>query len=75
MMTRKHFEIAYDAQIRGVSRAQGVDMGVAYLMVLENARLLKSGNAFGSEWKSGMGLVDVDALIRDADELEASKRK
>lgn len=70
----KEFNKKYEVNIKGIAKAQNVDMGVASLMFIHNAHLLMNGKAFPPEWKAGSGAIDVMQYIEDVKALEDLKK-
>lgn len=65
----KAFRIKYAEEIAKVSRANNVDMGIASLMILNNAKFLDQAmKQYG--YKPGLS---IDALVKDALAVEAAK--
>lgn len=60
----------YDRYISDVGYANNVDLRVAYLMLVQNARSRKEGLPL----YPGAQFVDYDALEKDLDELDALRR-
>jgi len=62
----------YHQNIAGISRANNVDMGVAFDMLVCNAKSLKSGDL--AEIKPGGGKLDYYELMNDVVELDNRRR-
>ena len=65
--------VKYDANIKGLSVAQNVDMGVAFDMLVSNYKCAVADMA--EEIKHGGGIVDFAELGKDIAELDAARSK
>lgn len=63
----------YKAAIDGISKANNVDLGVAFQMLISNYACLKAGNI--KEIKPGGGIVDFIELGIDLAQLDKYRRK
>jgi hypothetical protein len=67
----KAFRAKYAEEVAKVSRANNVDVGIASLMILNNAQFLSEAMK-QQGYKPGLS---IDALVKDALEVEAAKIK
>lgn len=63
----------YAENIKGISAANNVDMGVAFDMLVYNYRTICMGDF--TEVKRGGGIVDYAELGADIKKLDAARRK
>lgn len=63
----------YAENIKGISAANNVDMGVAFDMLVYNYRAICIGDF--TEVKRGGGIVDYAELGADVKKLDAARRK
>lgn len=70
---KDNMELKYAANIAGISRANNVDLGVAFDMLLANYRFVCQGNF--AEVYPGGGPLDFGELGADIKLLDEARRK
>jgi len=70
---QRKMELKYKKNIEGISDTNGVDMGVAFDMLLTNYRYVCEGNF--AEVYPGGGVIDFGELGADIKKLDETRRK
>lgn len=70
---QRMMELKYQAAIAGISRANNVDLGVAFDMLLANYRFVCAGDF--AEVYPGGGPLDFGELGADIKKLDEARRK
>ena len=69
MKTKKEFAEKYAKNVAGISKAEKVDISVATDMLIY---LVKSLSDQGPDFYPGVGIIDMDAAVKDYRSLEGS---
>ena len=70
---QKELAEKYQENIEGLATYNNVDMGVAFDMLVSNAKQMIAGKV--TDYYKGGGKLDFDQLIEDVLDLEASRGK